>query len=467
MLRLSRRSFLAASAGALAAPVVRATAAPAATGEVDVAIVGAGAAGIAAGRRIVAAGQRIALIEAADRVGGRCITDTSTFGLPVDRGAHWIHTPDINPLAKLAPRPGFDIYPSPPGQKLRIGRRNAREGEMEDFLSALVRSNRAIADAVTRGKTDVSCAQALPRDLGEWRAPIEFVLGPYGSGKDLNEVSALDLSKSAERDSAAFCRQGFGALLARLAQNLPVQVATPVTRIDWSRGLDVETDKGRIAARAVIVTVSTNVLTAGKIKFTPELPRRQIEAAARLKLGSYDHIVLELAGNPLELQNDDLVFEKSERPRTAALLANMSGTALAMLEVGGNFGRDLSAQGQPAMVAFASDWLAQLFGADIRKAIKRTSATRWNEEPWVLGAWSAATPGNQSARRTLAEALGNKIWFAGEAVHETLWGTVGGAWESGERTADAVLRRLGVLKEPQQPQQPKPPPAKTTSRRRR
>ena len=467
MLRLSRRSFLAASAGALAAPVVRATAAPAATGEVDVAIVGAGAAGIAAGRRIVAAGQRIALIEAADRVGGRCITDTSTFGLPVDRGAHWIHTPDINPLAKLAPRPGFDIYPSPPGQKLRIGRRNAREGEMEDFLSALVRSNRAIADAVTRGKTDVSCAQALPRDLGEWRAPIEFVLGPYGSGKDLNEVSALDLSKSAERDSAAFCRQGFGALLARLAQNLPVQVATPVTRIDWSRGLDVETDKGRIAARAVIVTVSTNVLTAGKIKFTPELPRRQIEAAARLKLGSYDHIVLELAGNPLELQNDDLVFEKSERPRTAALLANMSGTALAMLEVGGNFGRDLSAQGQPAMVAFASDWLAQLFGADIRKAIKRTSATRWNEEPWVLGAWSAATPGNQSARRTLAEALGNKIWFAGEAVHETLWGTVGGAWESGERAADAVLRRLGVLKEPQQPQQPKPPPAKTTSRRRR
>src|SRR5262249_32593614 len=153
-------------------------------------------------------------------------------------------------------------------------------------------------------------------------------------------------------------------------------------------------------------------------------------------------IVLELAGNPLELPNDDIVFEKSERARTAAVLANMSGTTLAMVEVGGNFGRDLSAQGQPAMVAFASDWLAQLFGADIRKAIKRTSATGWNEEPWVLGAWSAASPGNQSARRTLAEPLGNKIWFAGEAVHETLWGTVAGAWESGERTAEAVLRRL-------------------------
>src|SRR6266508_1946680 len=187
MPRLSRRSFLAASAAAIAMPALGAAAT---SGEVDVAIVGAGAAGIAAARRIAAAGQRVAVLEADDRVGGRCITDTRTFGVPVDRGAHWIHTPDINPVAKLAPRPGFDIYPAPPGQKLRIARRNAREGEMEDFLSALVRSNRAITDAATRGKSDVSCAQALPKDLGEWRGTVEFVLGPYGCGKDLNEVSA-------------------------------------------------------------------------------------------------------------------------------------------------------------------------------------------------------------------------------------------------------------------------------------
>jgi hypothetical protein len=61
----------------------------------------------------------------------------------------------------------------------------------------------------------------------------------------------------------------------------------------------------------------------------------------------------------------------------------------------------------------------------------------------------------------LGEPLANKIWFAGEAVHETLWGTVGGAWESGERTAEAVLRRLGVLKEPEPAKRPapkKPPP---------
>src|SRR3989442_682411 len=79
-----------------------------------------------------------------------------------------------------------------PVQRLRITRRNAREGEMEDFLANLVRCNRAIYNAA-RGRTDVSCAQALPKDLGEWRATMEFVLGPFACGKDLDEVSAMDV----------------------------------------------------------------------------------------------------------------------------------------------------------------------------------------------------------------------------------------------------------------------------------
>ena len=188
------------------------------SGNVDVVVVGAGAAGIAAARQLVAArGLRVVLIEAAAEVGGRCITDTKTFGVPYDRGAHWIHTADINPLAKLAPQTGLDIYPAPPGQRMRIGRRYAREGEMEDYLSSLVRANTAIADAA-RGKADVSCAQALPKDLGEWRPTVEFVLGPFGCGKDLAEISAMDFARSAERDNNAFCRQGFGTLLAKLAR---------------------------------------------------------------------------------------------------------------------------------------------------------------------------------------------------------------------------------------------------------
>jgi hypothetical protein len=128
------------------------------------------------------------------------------------------------------------------------------------------------------------------------------------------------------------------------------------------------------------------------------------------------------------------------------MLANVSGTPLCLIDVAGAFGRDLSSKGEAAMVAFATDWLAGLFGGEIKKSIGRSHATRWNADAFALGAASAAVPGGQLARRIMMEAVNDTIWFAGEAAHETLWGTVGGAWDSGERAAAAVLARLGPLK---------------------
>jgi monoamine oxidase len=451
MPRLNRRSFVAACAAMTAGPALAQTKRfapaakePARPSRVDVVIVGAGAAGIAAARRLAAAGRRFVLLEAADMVGGRCITDTTTFGVPYDRGAHWIHMPDINPVAKLGATTGLDIYPAPPGQRVRIGHRYARESEMETYLASVERAAAAISDAVARNKPDIPCAQALPKDLGAWRPTIEFVLGPFGCGKDLAEISAADFSRSAERDIDALCRQGFGALLGKLASGLPVELANPVTRIDWAphRGPEVTTARREINTRTVIVTVSTNVLTAGKIKFDPDLPKRHLDAAGKLKLGSYDRIALELVGNPLGLQRDELVFEKCDNAHTASLFANVSGTPLCLIDVAGSFGRDLAAKGDEAMIDFAVSWLGSLYGADIAKAVRRRHVTHWNDEPWVLGAFSAAAPGAQGARNVLMESVKDRIWFAGEAVHETLWGTVGGAWESGERAADAVVKWL-------------------------
>jgi hypothetical protein len=353
--------------------------------------------------------------------------------------------PDLNPLAKLSPRgSGLEVYPAPPGQKLRIARRNAREGEMESYLASIVRANRAIQDTAARSKSDMSCAQALPKDLGDWRASVEFALGPFGCGKNLDDVSAMDFARSLERDVDAFCRQGIGTLVARLAEGIPVQLRMPVTQMHSTRNfVEIETARGRINARAAIVTVSTGVLLADRIKFTPALPKRQTDALAKLTLGSYDHVAFELAGNPLQLRNDDLVFEKANGARTAALLANVSGTPLCMIEVGGKFGAELSQAGEAAMIDFATGWLADLFGADAKKAIGRKHATRWNAEPFALGAFSAAGVGGQGGRKILMEPVRDRLFFAGEAVHETLWGTAGGAWESGERAAEAALRLWG------------------------
>jgi monoamine oxidase len=434
---LSRRSLLAASAALAAGPALSATA-PSGS-PLDVIVIGAGAAGIAAARRLAAAGRRYLVLEATDRVGGRCITDTTSFDVPFDRGAHWLYLPDSNPLIKAAPHRG-DIYPASLSQKIRIGRRYAREGELEDFLSAQVRATRAIDDAAR--KADIACAQAMPSDLGDWRATVEFVLGPYNCAKDLAQVSSLDFAKAAERRSAAFSKVGCGALLASLAQGLAIQLSTPATSIENRRGVTAETTNGAISATVAIVTVPTNVIASGAFKFSPD--RRDL--FARLPLGSYDRIALELLGNPLGLESDDLVFEKSSNSRTAALLGNVGGTPLCFVDVAGGFGRDLAAQGEAAMFDFAVEWLGGLYGTEIKRAVGRKQATRWNAAPYALGAWSVALPGAQSARRLLTDRIADDIWYAGEAAHETLWGTVGGAWESGERAADAVLRRLGGVR---------------------
>jgi len=427
-----------------------------ASGEVDVVIVGAGAAGIAAARRVAAAGRRFALIEASERIGGRAFTDTSRFGLPFDRGAHALYEPDSNPLAALAAGAGFETQAAARLPRLRIGRRMAREGEMEDFLAALFRARRAFAEPV-RGRAEATALARLPKDLpDDWRATVDFVLGAYAMGRDLKDLSAPDLGRAGERGRALYCRRGVGALVAALGARLPVRLSSPATRIEWLKTLEVETPRGRLRSRAVIVTASASVLAAGKIAFTPALPKSHADAFAQLRLGSLDRIALELPGNPLGLGVDELLFEKASGPRTAALLANVGGGALSVIDVGGAFGAELAAQGEAAMTDFAVSWLSDLFGSGVKTALKRHAVTRWNAEPWVLGAIPAAAPGGESARKVLLAPLRERVWFAGDAIHETRFGTLGGAWESGTRAAEAALRKIGAIKDdkPDKPAKP-------------
>jgi monoamine oxidase len=459
---MTRREFLSASAAIAATPLldVRGWAAPLPR-EADIVVIGAGASGIAAARRIMAANRKVIVVEATGQIGGRCLTDMASFDVPFDRGARWMYNPDANPMVKLARNAGLEVSSVPIGPKIRIGRRNARAGETEEFLAALVRARRAIDDA-SHGRADFSCESVLPRDLGDWAGTADFVLGPGFAGKDLKDIAVADKARAPERNTAMTCRQGLGTLVAKLGGQIPLSLSTPASRVSWSnRDVAVETPAGKIAARAAIITVSSNVLTAGNIKFTPDLPKRQLDAAAKLSLGSYDHVALQLPGNPLGLGHNDVFIEQSSSTRTGLLLANIGGSSLCAVDIAGSFGRDLSAQGEKAMIAFAIEWLTRLFGSELGAAVKKSSATRWNSTPFALGAMSAAAPGGQLSRRVLSEPVGC-VFLAGEATHETLWGTVDGAWESGERAADAALRKIGALREAE----PIAPARPATKRRR-
>ena len=401
---MTRRDFLSASAALAATAVLggRAWAAPLPR-EADIVVIGAGAAGIAAARRIMAANRKVIVVEAAGQIGGRCSTDTATFDVPFDRGARWMHNPETNPMIKLGARRGARrSRRRRSGQKIRIGRRNARAGETEEFLAALVRANRAI-DEASRGRADVSCASVLPKDLGDWAGTAEFVLGAsfHGQGPEgyLRRSTRRARRTAMPRSSAG---RGLGTLIAKLGEQVPLSLSTPANRIEWSnRDVTVETPAGKIAARAAIITVSSNVLTRGQHQIRaryPEAPRSM--RRRNLSLGSYDHIALQLPGNPLGLARDDIFIEQSNSTRTALLFANIGGSSLCSIDVGGSFGRDLSAQGEKAMVAFAMEWLTKLFGSEAaagREEIQRDALER---RAVRAGRDVGGRPGGQSSRKS-------------------------------------------------------------------
>jgi monoamine oxidase len=444
-------------AAVAAAPLVagRALGQVPASGEVDIAIIGAGAAGIAAARRVGFAGKTYALLEASGRLGGRIWTDTRPFGVAYDRGAHRISASGRNPLVALGRLLGAGLYEPAPFRRLYVGQREARDREYDNFTAALHRASRAVTAAGEAG-LDLAAARTLP-NLGEWHATVAFVLGPLVLSKDLDEVSAMDVARAEEHLDELVCRGGMGRLAALVAKSLTIELDAAVNRIDTrGRGVVIETPRGTVRASAAIVTASTSALHAGFIKFDPALPKRTIDSLAGLSLGTLDRLVFELPGNPLRLADDQRAIFRAGDARNVGLLGRMGGTDLAYAEFSGRFGREMSDAGETAMAAFVSDLMADHFGAEARKYMGRREAVRWSREPWVLGGISAAAPGSGANRRVLAEPVHGRIFFAGEALHESWYGTVAGAWVSGERAADAAIRRLVAAAPPGQRPAPQP-----------
>ncbi len=125
-MKLTRREFGSYSA---ALPMMAGVAPVAANP--DVLIVGAGVAGLAAAQVLVAGGRRVQVLEAAPRIGGRCYTDTATFGTPFDLGAARLYNADLTPAQSWArwwsPWPGYRCRIAQP-QWSQKGPNNRRPG---------------------------------------------------------------------------------------------------------------------------------------------------------------------------------------------------------------------------------------------------------------------------------------------------------------------------------------------------
>ena len=348
---LSRRRFIAGGAALAALPLLSHRSAAA---EVDVVVVvGAGAAGLAATRDLLGRGISVLTLEASSRVGGRAHTDLALFGVPYDIGAHWLHRAGTNLFVQHAKDNGFTAYPAPDTEALYVGDRKATEGEHSAYTAAYENAIRAMSAAGRRGQ-DVSPASVVP-DAGSWHDLVHFAIGPYEMAKDFDAFSCVDWWNSDDgRDF--YCREGYGALVAHGARDLDVSLSTRVTSIDWSgSGVAVETDRGRIRAKACIVTVSTGVLANEDIRFVPALPDEMVDAVHGISMGVYDHIALLFDENVLGTGPDEYLLDnahtrREHSPALMGLLTNVSGTGLTLADVGGDFAMELENAGGEAAI---------------------------------------------------------------------------------------------------------------------
>jgi monoamine oxidase len=230
-----------------------------------------------------------------------------------------------------------------------------------------------------------------------------------------------------------------------VAAGVPVEVATPVTAIDWSgKHVSLNTPRGVLHAKAVIVTASTNVLAGGHIRIAPALPPEILAALEAVPVGVAEKVALRL-DRPLNGVPPNAFATISlwgDSPLNFYL--NPFGHPIVHAALGGRFARDLEAQGEAAMIAFARERLVAAYGSDMTKRIAGATATHWVSDPFIRGGYSYARPGRADLRRRLAEPFSDRLFLAGEATSEDAFSTAHGAHLTGIRAAEQALRAIKV-----------------------
>lgn len=405
--------------------------------EVDVAIVGAGAAGIAAARRLMGRGRSVLLIEALDRLGGRAHT-VEIEGDRLDLGCGWLHSGDRNPLAALAQADALPIVRGPVawGAQLRdLGFPKA------DQRAAAAAYGRFAEQARAAPPPSDRAGDLIPRD-DPWRAYADALSG-YLNGAELDRLSVADFLAYDDAATDANWRlpDGYGTFIA--GQGGPVLTALAATARsidDTGARVTIATDRGTVSARAAVVTVSTCCLAAGTIRFSPALDDH-LHAAAQLPLGLADKLFLRLADRDAVPPESHLLGDP-HRAGTGSYYLWPFGRGVIECFFGGTGARALEGAGPGAAEAVAREELGGLLGADFARGLRPLVETAWGRAPTIRGSYSHALPGRAGARAVLATPPSPRLAFAGEACSPRDFSTAHGAWESGLRAAAHVDQAL-------------------------
>ncbi len=440
MNNLSRRRFIAASLAALAVrPGVAAVPA-----RPDVVVVGAGAAGLAATRTLLESGVTVVLVEASTRIGGRAYTDHETFGIPYDRGAYWLHHGSQNPFVKYGKTNGFDIYPAPENYRLYSHSGQAvGPHELDEFWNSHNQIIKAISKA-GKANLDVAASEVIHHITGRWVHTAKLFEGPWSMAKDFEDFSTVDWWNS-EDGVDNFCKDGYGTLVTHYGRGVNALLQTPVTRINWGgNGIKLQTTKGELKPKAVIITVSTGVLASGSIEFSPALPLEKRESFESISMGTYERVALHFSRDVVGMGADGyLLFEVGSDQKGFATLTNASDSGLMYCDIGGNWARELQRESEVARINYALDRFKLMFGNAVARDFLHGATSAWAVDPLTRGSYASANPGQYAMRKILRQPVADRVFFAGEACHQSMWGTVHGAHLSGVATARSLLKILG------------------------
>ena len=405
-------------------------------GVFDVAVVGAGAAGIGAARRLAQGGAALIVLEAKDRPGGRAHTLTGRSGAAIDLGCGWLHSADCNPWTALAEEHGYKIDRSRPAWERRLTGVNGSAADAQAFADALERFEARLAAAAA--EPDRPAAELFDAELEPYRDMLDAFSGAY-NGVGFRDISVHDYAAYQPTDENWRLPRGYGALVAEVAAALPVAYDAPVHRIDRSGPvLRLLGPAGEVQARRAVVTVPTAVLAGGRLAFDPPLP--EVAAAAdALPLGHVDKCFLRLE-TPDALPVEVMVTGRTDTADTGSYTLRPFGRAMIEGFFGGDVARALEGEGSGAFCAFATDELVGLFGSDLRDRLRPLAESRWAADPYIGGAYSHARPGQADARAVLRYPVEDRIFFAGEACSPHAFSTAHGAYETGVAAAEAVLK---------------------------